>query len=231
MKAKALFITLEGIDGTGKTTQHRLLVEHLRTLGWKVCDTREPGGTKIGEMIRSLLMDEHNKHMDPMTELALITAARAQHLREVVRPALEQGKVVVSDRFNDASLAYQGYGRKLGIAAVHVLDRLICGHTQPGLTLVLDLPAVQSLARARSRDRSGTGRFEAQGVDFQERVRQGYLTVARREPGRVKIVRAHRSVEDVQAEIRDLVEAFLADGRRGARPRKPSPSSIRKRKQ
>lgn len=230
MKPKSLFITLEGIDGTGKTTQHRLLVEHLRTMGLKVCATREPGGTKTGELIRTLLMDERNKHLDPMTELALIYAARAQHLKEVVRPALEQGKVVVSDRFNDASLAYQGYGRKLGTAAVRALDRLICGHTQPRLTLVLDLPAAQSLERARRRDRTVTGRFEAQGAEFQERVRQGYLTLARREPGRVKIIRAHRSVEEVQAEIRDLVDAFLAGRHRGAHPHKPAARGSRRRK-
>ncbi len=160
------------------------------------------------------------KELRPLAELALIYAARAQHLEEVVRPALSRGQIVVSDRFNDASLAYQGYGRKLGVATVRPLDQIICGPTQPDLTLVLDLNPRRARARARRREarrNSRLGRFEAQGLKFQERVRAGYLALARRDLKRIKVVRADRPIGEVQAEIRDLVKAFLAARARAGR--------------
>lgn len=227
-----LFITLEGIDGTGKSTQHRLLVRHLKALGYSVCATREPGGTQVGEQIRRILLwppaqyargraDRNRKGKTclaptPLAELALIYAARAQHVQEVVRPALARGQLVISDRFNDASLAYQGYGRNLGVATVRALDRIVCGETQPDLTLVLDLHPQQALERIKGRN-SGRSRFEAEGLKFQQRVRAGYLALARQHPRRVRVVRADRPVAEVQAEIRRVVERFL--GRRGG-PRK-----------
>lgn len=225
LKRPGILITLEGIDGTGKSTQHRLLVRHLRALGYRVCDTREPGGTRVGEQIRRILVKqpvrvELGKELRPLAELALIYAARAQHLEEVVRPALSRGQIVVSDRFNDASLAYQGYGRKLGVATVRSLDQIICGPTQPDLTLVLDLHPRRARARARGREarrNSRLGRFEAQGLKFQERVRAGYLALARRDLKRIKVVRADRPIGEVQAEIRDLVIAFLAARARAGR--------------
>jgi dTMP kinase len=208
-----LFITLEGIDGTGKSTQLRLLVRHLKKRGLAVCVTREPGGTKVGERIRRILLASTTTRLAPLAELALIYAARAQHLQEVIRPALAKGEIVVSDRYNDASLAYQGYGRELGVQAVRAFDRIICDRTQPDLTIVLDLAPRLSLERAQGREtrrESKQGRFESQGLSFHKRVRNGYLAIARKEPRRMKVVQADRPVAEVHAEIRKLVDAFLA---------------------
>ena len=212
MKRQGLFITLEGIDGTGKSTQHRLLVEYLRSRGHRVTATREPGSTRLGEQIRRILLGYRGK-LGPLTELALFYAARAQHLEEIIRPALAGGDIVVSDRFNDASMAYQSYARGLRPATVRALDAAICGPTQPNLTLVLDLNPQVGLKRARGRSarrRPRHERFETQGVEFQSRARLGYLAIARREPGRVKLIRADRPEAEVHAAIRSLVDAFLA---------------------
>ena len=207
-----LFITLEGIDGTGKSTQLRLLVQYLKKRGLAVRVTREPGGTKQGERIRKILLDSKTTHLCSLAELALMYAARAQHLQEVIRPALAKGEIVVSDRYNDASLAYQGYGRNLGVETVRAFDRIICGRTQPDLTILLDLAPDLSLVRAegrQSRRKSNQERFESQGLDFHKRVRRGYLAIARKETQRVKVVRADKPVEEVQAEIRKLIDEFL----------------------
>jgi dTMP kinase len=213
LKRRGIFITLEGIDGTGKSTQARLLVTHLRGLGYRVVPTREPGGTQVGEQIRRTLLASSTTRLEPLAELALMYAARAQHLAEVVRPALARGCVVVSDRFNDASLAYQGFGRRLGIEVVRAFDRVVCGDTQPDLTLVLDVAPRAALTRAQGREtrrNSRHGRFEAEGLRFHTRVRAGYLAIARQEPSRVRLVEAGRSVAEVQTEIRRLVDDFLA---------------------
>ena len=207
-----LFITLEGIDGTGKSTQLRLLVRHLKKRGLPVRVTREPGGTKVGERIRKILLDSKTTHLSSLAELALMYAARAQHLEEVIRPALAKGEVVVSDRYNDASFAYQGYGRKLGVRTVRVFDRIVSGRTQPDLTILLDLAPRLSLDRTEGREsrrKSTQERFETQGVDFHTRVRRGYLAIAREDPRRVKVVPAGGPVAEVQAEIRNLVDQFL----------------------
>ncbi len=224
MKGRGLFITLEGIDGTGKSTQHRLLVRYLRSQGRKVVSTREPGGTAAGERVRNILLASRMGELAPLTELALIYAARAQHLEEVVRPALARGEIVVSDRFNDASFAYQGAGRQLGFKIVRAFDRIVSGQTQADLTVVLDLDASIALARAQGREvrrNSTRGRFEAAGLEFHQRVRAGYLAIARREPRRVKVVKADRPVAEVQAEIREIVNALLTQHHkaRGARKR------------
>ena len=170
MKPRGPFITLEGIDGTGKSTQLHMLVERLRKSGYRVCATREPGGTRIGEQVRRIVVGSRESgvgsrekplsgsrlptlySLSPLAELALMYAARAQHLEEVVRPALARGEIVVSDRFNDASVAYQGYGRKLGPKVVRAFDRIICGRTQPDLTLVLDVEPRVALERASRRE-------------------------------------------------------------------------------
>ena len=213
MKRRGIFITIEGIDGTGKSTQFRLLARHLRGRGIRVCATREPGGTKVGEKVRRILLASKTGKLAAHAELALIYAARAQHLEQVVRPALARGEMVVSDRYNDASFAYQGYGRQLGVETVRAFDRLVCGTTQPDLTIVLDLEPRRALARAHGREtlrNSRQGRFEGQGLAFHRRVRRGYLEIAKREPHRVKVVRADRPVAEVQAAIRNLVDEFLA---------------------
>jgi dTMP kinase len=217
-----LFITLEGIDGTGKSTQLRLLAQHLKKRGLAVRVTREPGGTKVGERIRKILLASTTTRLAPLAELALMYAARAQHLQEVIRPALAKGEIVVSDRYNDASLAYQGYGRELGVGTVRAFDRLVCAGTQPHLTILLDLAPRLSLERTQgrlSRRKSNQQRFELQGMNFHKRVRDGYLAIARKQPRRVKVVQADGSVAEVQAEIRKLVDAFLARrlGRTGNR--------------
>jgi dTMP kinase len=214
---RGIFITLEGIDGTGKSTQFRMLVQHLRRSGHTVCATREPGGTRVGEKVRAILLASQTGQLAPLAELALIYAARAQHLEEVVRPALGRGEIVVSDRFNDASFAYQGFGRQLGIATVRTLDRVVCGSAQPDLTILLDLDPKIALARAQGREvrrNSTRGRFESQGVRFHERVRRGYLAIARQEPRRVKVIDAGRSVAEIQREIRCIVNEFLTRRRR-----------------
>jgi dTMP kinase len=167
----------------------------------------------VGERIRGILLASSTESLAPLAELSLMYSARAQHLAEVVRPSLARGEWVVSDRYNDASLAYQGYGRQLGVEVVKALDRVVCGKTQPDLTIVLDLPPSRALARARGRERrrnSRRGRFEAQGLRFHQRVRTAYLDIAREDPRRVKVVRADRPPSQVQAEIRSVVEGFLA---------------------
>jgi dTMP kinase len=212
LKPQSLFITLEGIDGAGKSTQLRLLASHWRKHGCRVCVTREPGGTPIGEQIRKVLLASRNTQLAALAELALMYAARAQHLRDVIQPALARGEVVLSDRFNDASFAYQGYGRRLGIGAVRALDRIICGATQPDLTVLLDMAPRVALQRANTREsriKSRQRRFETAGLEFQELVRQGYLAIARRNPKRVRVVNANRSAEEVQYEIRQIVDKFL----------------------
>jgi dTMP kinase len=148
----------------------------------------------------------------PLAELALIYAARAQHLEQTVRPALARGEIVVSDRYNDASFAYQGHGRELGVETVRAFDEVVCGATQPNLTIVLDLDPRTALARAHGREErrnSQRSRFEAQGLAFHRRVRRGYLEIARREPRRVKVVQADRPIAEVQSEIRQIVDKFL----------------------
>ncbi|MGH9453474.1 MAG: dTMP kinase [Terriglobia bacterium] len=212
MGKRGLFITFEGIDGTGKTTQLRLLVSYLRERGHKVLLTREPGGTRLGEQIRKILLSSRTQEMTPFAELGLFYAARAQHLDQVIRPGLAQGMLVISDRYNDASFAYQGFGRKLGFDAVKRIDELVCGLTQPQLTILLDAPPRATLDRALEREgNSGRSRFEDQGLAFHERVRRGYLEIARRDPKRVKVIRADRIVKAVQAEIRSVVDEFLTE--------------------
>ena len=181
-----------------------------------MCATREPGGTKVGERVRSILLSSKTGALAPLAELALIYAARAQHLEQVVRPALARGEIVVSDRYNDASFAYQGYGRQLGVEVVRAFDRIVCRTTQPGLTIVLDLEPRLALARALGREtrrNSRRGRFEAQGLAFHRRVRRGYLEIAKREPRRVQVVRADRAIAEIQAAIRKIVDTFLANHR------------------
>jgi dTMP kinase len=223
---RGLFITFEGLDGTGKSTQLRRAVQYLRRRGHRVRVTREPGGTRTGERVRDILLASKTRKLAPLAELALMYAARAQLLEEVVRPALARGEVVVSDRYNTASFAFQGYGRKLGIRAVRAFDRVICGRTQPDLTILLDLDPKRALARAKGREtrrQARPDRFEAQGLAFHQRVRAGYLAVARRAPKHIKLVCADRPIEETQREIRALLAAFLV--RKGWNSKVETPKS------
>ena len=210
---KGRFITFEGIEGSGKSTQIVLLQHHLQSSGMRVALTREPGGTAIGDQIRKILLDPANTALDPAAELLLYAASRAQHLREVILPALRDGMVVLCDRFSDATLAYQGYGRGLDIGMIFELDRLVTAGMRPDLTLLFDIEAAAGVARAhgRNRDRGleAEARFENEEIAFHERVRQGYLTLSRREPERIRVVDASPSPEDVQKRVRMLVDEKL----------------------
>jgi len=208
-----LFITFEGLDGTGKSTQLSRAVRYIRKCGRRVLVTREPGGTRTGERIRDILLASKIGNLAPLAELALMYAARAQLLEERIRPALARGDIVVSDRYNTASFAYQGYGRELGTATVRAFDRVICGTTQPDLTIVLDLDPERARGRALERGSqrlSRLDRIEAQGLAFHKRVRAGYLAIARSAPERIKLVRADQSIEELQHEIRELIRPLLA---------------------
>ncbi len=198
-----LFITLEGIDGCGKTTQARLLAARLRRAGRAVSLTREPGGTPAGESLRRLLLSPHPA-LGPEAELFLYLADRALHVAEVVNPALERGEIVVCERYTDSTLAYQGYGRGLDLALLRRLNTLATGGLQPDLTLVLDLPSFQARLDAKRRDR-----LESEGEEFLARVAEGFRKLAGEAPDRLKLVSASAQVPEVQAEIALLVQRLL----------------------
>jgi len=204
-----VFITLEGPDGSGKTTQARLLAEWLREQGHEVVLTREPGGTDIGDQIRAVLHDPRNTTMDARTEILLYSASRAQHVAQRIRPALAAGKIVISDRYADSTLAYQGYGRGLDLEALRTITGFATGGLTPDLTLCLDIAPREGLQRRRL----GGGewnRLDREALEFHQRVRAGYLELAELEPERWVVIDGARSVEEVQAEIRALVKARLA---------------------
>jgi dTMP kinase len=200
-----IFITLEGIEGSGKTTQAELLKDLLTRRGHKVLITREPGGSSIGEKIRKILLDTSNKGMEPLTELLLYEASRYQHVREVIEPALAAGNVVICDRFYDASTAYQGFGRGIDIETVKHLNMVATGGRSADLTIVLDLPVDRGLTRLGQ----NLDRIEAETVEFHERVRQGYLEVAATEPDRVRVVDATGPAEGVFDKVKSIVDDRL----------------------
>ncbi len=207
------FLSFEGVDGSGKTTQLRRLVERLTRAGRDVVEAQEPGGTEIGRGIRRILLDKANSHLDPQAELLLYFASRAQNIAEVIRPALEQGRVVVADRFTDATLAYQGYGRQLGAAAVLAIDRVSCGGLRPHLTLWLDIDPSRGIERALAANagaRVDETRMEREQLDFFDRVRAGYQTIHDREPERFVRIDAEGAIEDVGVRIWDAVAPRLA---------------------
>ena len=208
-----VFITFEGIEGSGKSTQISRLLQHLANSGRPVTLTREPGGTSIGDQIRSILLDPANRMLDPSAELLLYAASRAQHLRDVILPALGAGRIVLCDRFSDATLAYQGYGRGLSIATIRELDRIVTAGLRPRLTVLLDLAAETGVLRARGRNTSqglgGEARFENEDLTFHDRVRNGYLELARQEPERIRVVNAARTPEEIQDDIRKIVDDVL----------------------
>ena len=211
--ARGRFLTFEGIDGCGKTTQLRLLARAWRRRGFSVVTTREPGGTPLGERIRRLLLGRASAGMDPHAELLLMFAARAQHVRQVIRPALARGRVVLSDRFTDASLAYQGYGRGLNLAFIRRLHRVACGGLRPDLTFVIDIDPRSSVRRARRRNaraRRDEGRFEREALAFYRRVRRGYRALARREPRRVKLIPGEASPERIHSRVLAHASRLLA---------------------
>jgi dTMP kinase len=204
----SLFITFEGIDGSGKTTQLRLLHEYLRKRGIDTIVAREPGGTQVGEAIRQILLRSETQDLKPLSELLLYYASRHQNLCQNILPALGRGQWVLCDRYADASLAYQGYGRGLDLNFIEQLNKAVIGERLPNLTILIDLDPVIALARARQRNLERAvdeGRFEMEALNFFERVRQGYLTIAGKTPGRFRIVSGELSVENAHQEIVRLV--------------------------
>ena len=210
-----MFITLEGPEGSGKTTQARLLAAWLRDQGYQVTLTREPGGTDIGDQIRAVVHDPENRAIDARTEFLLYSASRAQHVAQRVRPALAAGEIVVSDRYADSTLAYQGYGRGLDLEALRRITGFATGGLTPDLTLYLDIPAEDGLQR-RQLGEGEWNRLDAEALGFHQRVRAGYLELVKREPRRWVVIHADRSVEEVQAEIRDVVQGRLNPVKRDA---------------
>ena len=213
-RVRGKFITIEGLDGCGKSTQLGKLAAVLRAQGIDVVLTREPGGTPAGESIRGLLLDSRTAGLAPMAELALMFASRAQHLREVILPALAAGRFVLCDRFTDSSEAYQGGGRKTGVEVVHALHKLLCDGIQRDLTLLMDSEVSASVARARRRNTAASGphdenRFEQESRAFFERVRNAYLAIAKREPERVVLLDARQPIETVHREILEAVRTRL----------------------
>ncbi len=203
-----MFITFEGPDGSGKTTQARLLARWLQNEGRDVVLTREPGGTDIGDQIRQVLHDPRNTAMDARTEILLYSASRAQHVAQRIRPALAAGKVVISDRYAGSTLAYQGYGRRLDLETLRTITTFATGGLTPDLTLYLDIAPHEGLERRRQGGEEWN-RLDAEALEFHQRVRAGYLELARQGPHRWMVIDAARSEDEVQAEIRALVQARL----------------------
>ncbi len=205
-----LFVTFEGPEGCGKTSQLRLLASRLRDLGCDVLTTREPGGTPISERVRAIVLDPAHTSMDPTTEFLLFSAARAQHVAEVIRPHLERGGVVLCDRFADSSLAYQGYGYGLDLEARRAITRFATGGLVPDLTFLLDLPVEVGLRRKAGGKGDAWNRMERKQIAYHERVRAGYLTMAAEEPERWVIIDATGDFESVQAAIWSPILGALA---------------------
>jgi dTMP kinase len=209
------FITFEGLDGCGKSTQLEKLAGALRAQGLSVVLTREPGGTPTGEKIRRLLLDTGTSGLTPLAELALMFAARAQHIREVIQPGLSEGRIVLCDRFTDSSEAYQGGGRKLSSEPVLALHHILCGDLQPELTILMDSDVAVSVERARRRNQSQGGRgrdenrFEQESRAFFGRVRNTYLAIAAREPQRVVVVDARGTAAETHGKILEVVRRKL----------------------
>jgi dTMP kinase len=212
----ACLITFEGIEGCGKTTQLKLLAEQLGSRGHEVTVTREPGGCTIADRIRTILLDADNSAMTPMAELFLYGAARAQHVAEVIAPALAAGQIVLCDRFTDATVSYQGYGRGLDLQVITELNRLAAGDIRPDLTLIVDCPVETGLERAMTRINNSRGareeRFELESLQFHKKVREGYLTLARQEPERFVVIDGSGGIDETSSAILAAVLPRLAAG-------------------
>lgn len=209
---RGLFITFEGMDGSGKTTQMHLLAERLRALGHAVLETTEPGGPPISMKIRRILLDAAHQELGPSAELLLYFASRAQNVDEWILPALEHGEIVLSDRFTDSSLVYQGCGRGLGADAVKALERIACRGLQPALTILVDVDPEASLARARARNVAEPHpetRMDDQSIDFHRKVYDAYHALAQREPERVKVVNGRTNIDTIERDVWNIVSAYV----------------------
>jgi len=212
MRARGLFISFEGLDGSGKTTQMRRLAKRLRARGHVVLETVEPGGTEIGGKIRQVLLDAANQELSPTAELLLYFASRAQNVDERISPALRRGEIVLADRFTDSTLVYQGCGRGLGAETVLALDRVACRGLKPDLTLLVDVDVETSLARARSRNAAqpaGETRMDEQSLEFHRKVYEAYQALAAGEPERIRRIDGRAAIEEIELAIWDVVSAHV----------------------
>ena len=211
-----MFITFEGIEGCGKTTQIKRLEKRLNNYGIVFIVTREPGGTRIGKGIREILLDSRNRNISPLTELILYAADRAQHVEEIIKPALDQGKWVICDRFFDATIAYQGSARGQDMELIRLLNKKVTHGIRPDITFLLDCPEKMGLERALKRNKmlsqEGQDRFEREKLDFHREVRRGYLELARDNDRRFFIIDASRTEDDVEREIFQFLRPFLKMG-------------------
>jgi len=207
--SKGIFITLEGIDGSGKSTQAKRLNEYLCSQGYPVVCTREPGGTILAEAIRSLLLEPRYGPVEARAEVFLYAAARIQHVAERILPALAEGKIVLCDRFVDSSLAYQGFGRGLGVELVREVNNLAIGGLKPDLTIIIDVPVVVGIRRRKKH--AEIDRLEQEDLAFHRRVREGYLEIANSEPGRVRLIDGNRKPEEVWLQVEKSVIPVLKD--------------------
>lgn len=213
---KGVFITFEGGEGSGKSSQARLLAEYLKENGYDVEVTREPGGTAIGDAIRAILLNPELLEMGNVTELLLLAASRAQNVHERIEPALDRGAVIVCDRFIDSTLAYQGYGRNFDIGLLKSLNRLATGGVTPDLTILLDLPPEVGLARSKALDKAEAGegegdRFEQEDIDFHRRLRKGFLELSEAEPDRFRKIAVRQEMEETHGLVVEMVERLLRD--------------------
>jgi dTMP kinase len=206
--SRGRFITLEGIEGAGKSTVAQLASDWLAARGITARVTREPGGTPLAERVRKIVLESGPESVSPRAETLLMFAARSIHVENLIRPALERGEWVICDRFTDATRAYQGYGRGMDLAWIEQLAAAVHGDLQPDCTLLLDLPVAVGLSRARGRSGMAADRFEAETVEFFERVRQGYLALAHREPERVRLIEAGLALPAVTAQVMRALESL-----------------------
>ncbi len=204
---KGIFISFEGIEGSGKTTISRYIAEMLMTDGFEVLSTFEPGGTIIGQQIRNILLSPEHKQMSEITELLLYNAARSQHLREKIIPALDAGRIVLTDRFSDSTIAYQGYGRGLDLSLIMSLDAIVTGGLKPNLTILLDLDVETGLMRNKGINK--IDRLELEDIEFHRRVRAGYHKISADEPDRVKIVSASSPFDRVIMDTSEIIKKAL----------------------
>jgi len=226
--SQGLFITFEGLDGSGKSTQARVLADRLRKEGYAIYETVEPGGTPIGQQIRRILLDPANQELGAIPELLLMFASRAQNVEQAILPALEEGKIVIADRFTDSTIAYQGSGRGLGWEVVLELERIACQGIRPNLTLCIDVDTETALNRARARNNTNRqeARIDEQAAEFHQKVREGYLELARREPERFRLIDGSGNEQSTAVKVWDVVQAVLRDAS-PARSVSSSPSSNR----
>jgi dTMP kinase len=216
MANRGLFITFEGIDGCGKTTQMRLLVERLRADSYDVLESAEPGGTRIGTQVRRILLDSANQELSPTAELLLYFACRAQNVDEWIKPALKEERIVISDRFTDSTLVYQGAGRGLGVETVMQLHEIACRGVNPDLTIIVDIDLDTSLARAKKRNATlseqqhpDETRMDEQAVEFHRKARDAYAELARTESHRIRVIDGRRSIDEIAEDIWQVVRRKL----------------------